>query len=234
MVCGAEVSRVEDTMERLAIAYRIQPIEAVVLPTALFVYGSNGQTILKRIRHRSVNLAVLSAINQLSRDVSRQPISVAEFVGRLEQARKMNRYPSWANLLFAAAGAAFISQLMGGNVEDLIPALIAGAITQGIRQSFWSTGYPNSIRDLLSAMIAVVPALVSAVAGLPAPGSILVGGVMVLAPGLLMTTAVRDGIAGDLLSAAARFLEALIIGGAIAAGATLPFYAYLALGGRWP
>ena len=48
-----------------------------------------------------------------------------------------------------------------------------------------------------------------------------------------MTTAVRDGIEGDLLSAAARVLEALLSAGAIAAGASLPLYLYLALGGHW-
>ncbi|MDA8194640.1 MAG: threonine/serine exporter family protein [Thermaerobacter sp.] len=231
---GAEVSRVEDTMERLAGAYQIGHLEAVVLPTALFVYAPDGQTILRRVRRRSVNLAVLAAVNQLSRDVARTPIPVDELKGRIGQAVARVRYPAWSHPLFAAAGAAFISQLMGGTRIDLAPAAVAGAITQLVRQRLRTSGVPGSVADLLSAVLAVMPALAAAWAGIPNPGAILVGAVMVLTPGLLMTTAVRDGIAGDLLSAAARLLEAFLSGAAIAAGASLSLYVYLALGGRWP
>lgn len=233
LASGGEVARVEDTMQRLAEAYRLEAVEVIVLPTALFINASGINTVIRRIKNRSVNLAVVAAINQLSRDVSRNPIPLEDLQTRLAGARHTSRYRPEANLLFAGVGAAAISQLMGGRPVDLVPAVISGALTQLVRQWFRVIGVANGVSDMLAAAVAVIPALAAAYWGVPHPGSILVAGIMVLTPGLLMTTAVRDGIQGDLLSASARILEALLSAGAIAAGASLPLYIYLAMGGHW-
>lgn len=233
LASGGEVARVEDTMQRLASAYQLDAVEVIVLPTALFLNAAGSSTVIRRIRHRQVNLAAVTAINQLSRDVSAHPIPIDELEKRLDQARTQSRYRPEANLLFAGIGAMAISQLMGGRPVDLLPAFVSGALTQLMRQWFRKIGLANGVSDLLAAAVAVLPALAAAYGKVPAPGSILVAGIMVLTPGLLITTAVRDGIQGDLLSASARILEALLSAGAIAAGASLPLYIYLALGGRW-
>jgi len=49
-----------------------------------------------------------------------------------------------------------------------------------------------------------------------------------------LTAAVRDALAGDLLAAAARFLEGVMVVAAVAAGVSLSLYGYLHQGGRWP
>ncbi len=233
LASGGEVARVEDTMKRLAHAYEMDGVEVIVLPTALFIYAAGTNTVIRRIKYRSVNLAAVAAINQLSRDISQKPIPVDELAERLTKAKNASRYRSEANLFFAGVGAAAISQLMDGTPADLMPAFIGGALTQFVRQWFHVIGLSNGVGDMMAATVAVLPALAAGYWGLPHPGSVLVAGIMVLTPGLLMTTAVRDGIQGELLSAAARILEALLSAGAIAAGASLPLYIYLALGGRW-
>ncbi|PSR23589.1 MAG: threonine/serine exporter [Sulfobacillus acidophilus] len=232
LASGGEVARVEDTMQRLARAYGVEAVEVIVLPTALFI-NAGGNTVIRRIRNRSVNLAVVASINQLSRDVSRNPIPLGELEERLAQARHASRYRPSANLLFAGVAAGALSQLVGGRGADVLPAVIGGALTQIVRQWFRRIGLANGVGDMGAAAVAVLPAVACAYWRVPRPGSVLVGGIMVLTPGLLMTTAVRDGIEGDLLSAAARVLEALLSAGAIAAGASLPLYLYLALGGHW-
>lgn len=233
LASGGEVQRVEDTMQRLASAYHLESFEVIVLPTALFVNAEGSLSVIRRIRKRSVNLAVVAAINQLSRDVSKHPIKVTDLEERLQAARHTQRYRPSLNLLFAGMGAAALSQLMGGHPIDVGPAFFAGMLTQFVRQWLKNVGVANGVGDMVASMAAVLPALAAAYWRVVTPGSILVGGIMVLTPGLLITTAVRDGIEGDLLSAAARILEALLSAGAIAAGASLPLYIYLALGGRW-
>lgn len=47
---------------------------------------------------------------------------------------------------------------------------------------------------------------------------IVIGGIMPLLPGVVLTNAVRDMLAGDLVSGVARATEALLIAAAIAAG----------------
>ncbi|AUW94776.1 MAG: threonine/serine exporter [Sulfobacillus thermosulfidooxidans] len=234
LTSGAEVARVEDTMARLANAYHIAPVDVVAMPTALFVAGPDGQSLVKRIQHRSVNLAVVAEINQISRDVAKNPVPLAEFRQRLEAARQLAVYPPWATIVFAAIAAGLISQLMGGHLVDVLPAAVSGALTQMTRRGISHTQIPANLGDMMAAVVATLPALFLARFGEFQPGAILVGGIMVLTPGLLFTTAVRDGIAGDLVSAVSRLLEALLIGGSVAAGASLTLYIYLNMGGRWP
>lgn len=231
---GAEVSRVEDTMVRLAKAYRIEPVDVVAIPTALFVAGPDGRTLVKRISHRSVNLAVVAEINQLSRNVAKNPIPLDEFRKQLEAAKQHAVYAPWLTIVFAAGAAGLISQLMGGHLVDVVPAAVSGGLTQLVRRALSFTRVPGNLSDMLSAIVATIPALSLARFSVFQPGSIMVGGIMVLTPGLLFTSAVRDGITGDLVSASSRLLEALLVGGAVAAGASLPLYFYLHMGGRWP
>jgi uncharacterized membrane protein YjjP (DUF1212 family) len=47
---------------------------------------------------------------------------------------------------------------------------------------------------------------------------VILGAIMSLVPGVLLTTAVRDMLVGDLLSGTTRMAEALFIAAAIAAG----------------
>jgi uncharacterized membrane protein YjjP (DUF1212 family) len=230
---GAEVARVEDTMERLAVAFGA-PASAVVLPTMVVLSGPDGRTVVQRVRRRATNLGTVEMINQLSREVAAGRLTLEAFHAALQEAATLRRYPAVLDLVFAGGAAALLSQLFHGTIPDLPWAFLAGAAAQAVRRATRGTALSGSLGDFVAAIAASVPALVAAGVGAPHPGAVIVGGIMVLVPGLLMTTAVRDGITGDLLSAAGRLLEAVLVAGAVAAGAALPLYVYLQIGGRWP
>ena len=50
---------------------------------------------------------------------------------------------------------------------------------------------------------------------------IMIGGIMLLIPGIAMTNSVRDMLIGDIMSGWLRLLSALLIAGAIACGFAL-------------
>jgi uncharacterized membrane protein YjjP (DUF1212 family) len=230
---GAEVSRVEDTMERLAAALG-SPASAVVLPTMIVLSRPDGRTVVRRVRRRATNLGAVQVINQLSREVTAGRLDLAGLAAGLEAARGVRRYPPVLDPVVAGLAAALLSQLFSGTVPDLPWAFLAGAMAQITRAVTRNTRLSGSLGDFVAALLASLPALAAASVGMPHPGAIVVGGIMVLVPGLLMTTAVRDGIGGDLLTAAARLLEAVLVAGAVASGAALALYLYIQLGGRWP
>ncbi len=58
---------------------------------------------------------------------------------------------------------------------------------------------------------------------------IIIGSIMLLVPGLVITNAIRDTIAGDLLSGLSRTLEAIMIAGAIAIGAAFSFKIWMSI-----
>jgi uncharacterized membrane protein YjjP (DUF1212 family) len=233
LAAGGEVSRVEDTMRRIAVGLGLDAdtVEAAVFPTVLFLSAA-GATLMRRVRQRSVNLAVVARVNQLSRDLSEQRIDLGAFRQQLDDVRKLRRYRSWHTIVVAALAGGLLCQLMGGRWFDFFPAMLSGALAHAVRQRQGPLN--GSLKDFLAAVAAVFPGLAAAQWPFFHPGTIIVGGIMVLVPGMAMTSAIRDGIAGDVVSAVARMLEALLTAAAVAAGVALPLNLYLALGGRWP
>ena len=59
----------------------------------------------------------------------------------------------------------------------------------------------------------------------------VIGAILILVPGVLLTNAVRDSISGDLLSGAARTVEALLVAVAVAAGVGSVLSLWVRLGG---
>lgn len=233
LTSGAEVARVEDTMQRLSLAFDT-PADAVVFPTVIFLSLPEGRTVMHRIRRRSTNLGVVAEVNRLSRQAAEGHLDLQAFHDGIRTAAHFRRYPAYVEVLAAGGAAALLSQLFGGTLPDVPWAFLAGVAAQVMRALSRSSGFSGSLGDFVGAFAAVLPALVAA--NLPGlhPGAVVVGGMMVLVPGVMMTTAVRDGIQGDLLSSAARLLEAVLVAAAVAAGAALPLYMYIHAGGRWP
>lgn len=227
---GAEVARVEDTMVRIGDGLGMESVETAVFPTAIILSSPSG-TLMRRVRQRSVNLAVVAAVNQLSRDVAILSMTLPQFLERLKAARATRRYSWLQTVVTAAIAGGLLSQLVGGRWYDFFPAMAAGALAYTVRQAQSSLG--GSFQDFLAAVAAVVPGLIAAQWPIFQPGTIIVGGIMVLVPGLAITSAIRDGMSGDVVSSVARTMEAVLTAGAVAAGVALPLNLYLAMGGHW-
>jgi len=232
LAAGAEVARVEDTMARMARAFGLEA-EVVVLPTMVLA-TAGGQTVLKRVRSRRTNLAVVERVNQWSREVVAGTLSLEGLWERLTTAHAIRRYPGWQEMGAAGLAAAALALLFGGAWLTLPWAFLAGGVAQAVRVGFRNVRAGGVATDLAAAAAAVLPALVAASWPGTRPALVVVGGIMVLVPGVLLTTGVRDGMAGDLLSSLARLLEAAFIAAAIAAGVSGVLYVYVHVGGRWP
>ncbi|MBX5467526.1 MAG: threonine/serine exporter family protein [Firmicutes bacterium] len=233
--CGAEVERAEETAVRVARAYGWTAAEAVAMPTALFVSAPGAPGAVRRIRRRGVNLAAMAAINQLSRDLEMAVPDLASFRQELRAAAAARAAPPWVTVLVAAWITGWMSQLLGGSGGDFLPAAASGMLAQVAYAEAARRGLSAALANLLAASLATVPPLVAASGGGGGhPATELVAGITVLVPGLALTTAVRDAIAGDLLAAAGRFLEAVLVVAAVAAGVSLVLAIGGHLGGRWP
>jgi uncharacterized membrane protein YjjP (DUF1212 family) len=233
LTSGAETARVEDTMERLAQAFGV-PAQAMVMPTALFLYEPGGRTIMQRVRRRGTNLAIVELINTWSREVALSRLDVTGFALRLDAVSGYRRYPPVVEVAAAGAAAALLAVLFGAVAVNMPFAFVSGVAAQGVRALFRAHGVAPGVTDFLGAAVAALPALLDAALRMGHGGAVLAGGLMVLVPGVLLTTGVRDGIAGDLLSSVSRLLESVLVAAAVASGAALPLYLYILEHGRWP
>ena len=98
---GAEISRVEETIQRVADHFQIEEVEMYVITNGLFVnvhqQEEHTSTRLKYVPSISVNMKKLCDINELSRRIEQENLSVDTALKTLEQIRaaKTSRCGNW-------------------------------------------------------------------------------------------------------------------------------------------
>lgn len=226
LVSGAEVMRVEDTVSRLCAAYGFVQSDVFTITSDIILTATtpDGDVITqsRRVRARSTDLDRVERINALSRSVVARPMPADDFKAAIEAERPSIAYTAPTQLLLYGAISAVFSIFFGGDGLDALASFCSGLVLFAALQT-GSRLRMNSI--LLSTLCSAVTAL--AVVGLTTLGlghhadKIIIGNIMLLIPGLALTTSLRDMISGDTLSALMGFSEALIRALGIAIGSAL-------------
>lgn len=220
---GAETYRVEETIYRICNAYNINEADSFVTPTGIMVSVANnyGQTIslIKRIKVRTVDLEKISLINDLSRSITIEAITLDSFEENLKKIDNEKKYSNSLVIFGAAILSGFLTLLFGGNFYDFIISLIIGGLIKAsssfLQKLKINDFFINVVGGAIAALIALLSMQISA--GLH-EDKIIIGSIMQLVPGLTITNAVRDTIAGDLMAGMTRAAEAFLTAIAIAIG----------------
>jgi uncharacterized membrane protein YjjP (DUF1212 family) len=220
---GAETYRVEDTMMRMAAAFGIMETHSYVTPTGI-IFSAEGfaptKTKLIRIVERSTDLKKVAMVNGISRQISSGSLSLEEALAQLKRIEKQNMtFPmKWQVAAASIASACFLI-MFDGNWNDFIPAMISGgfgylsfvSFHRFVPIKFFSEFLASFIIGLLSLLFIKIGAGHQL-------DKIIIGSVMPLVPGLLITNAVRDLMAGHLVSGLSKGAEAFLAAFAIGSG----------------
>lgn len=223
---GAEVSRVEETMERMMTALGYPGSQSFVTPTGLFLSTgalTGAETILRRIRWRDVNLGRIGALNALARELEARPgaARVEVLEQRIDALQAESRVSLPLVVLAGAAAAASATVLVGGTTQDLIPAFLANLVVQVVLRVVARAPLPDFFHLFVAGATAVVMAqALRAWWPYLHSGLVVAGGIMTLVPGVAFTAFIQDAMYGDLVSATARGLEAVLKAAGLAIGAT--------------
>ena len=215
---GGETYRVEETAMRMAHGLGLDDLNIVAFPTSIFV-SVGGLSRIRRVTHRGTNTTRLARINDVSRRVEHGQLSAQEADAALRAiAADPGLHQLTLTIAYGVAAASF-SLVFGGNLAVLFVALIIGMLVQAIQPLFshmaMGTLLFNFSGGFLTAALAQTAAFILPYGNVNAA---IVGGIMPLLTGLLMTTAVRDTMYGDLISGIARAVEALLLAGCVALG----------------
>jgi uncharacterized membrane protein YjjP (DUF1212 family) len=226
---GAETYRVEDTMMRIAASFGIHESHSYVTPTGIiFSIDGTGPTKLIRIVERSTDLQKVAIVNNISRKISSGELSLKEACNMLKEVDAKNlAYPLWAQVAAAAiASGCFVIMFQGG-WGDFLPAVISGGF------SFYCLDYVHRLvkikffAEFCASFIAGILAVLLVAIGLGNDlDKIIIGSVMPLVPGMLITNAVRDLMAGHLVAGLSKGAEAFLTAFAIGTGIALIFSIY--------
>ncbi|CAI6081575.1 threonine/serine exporter family protein [Cohnella sp. JJ-181] len=219
---GGETYRVEDTMMRIATAYGAEGPQSFVMPTGIMfaIEGTESATRLVRISRRSTNLSKVTEVNDISRRIAGghlQPAEARALLKGVECGEPV--YPLRIQLLLAALASGCFLILYEGTWSDMPAAMLCGGT------GFWLLGWMtrlSSIRLFGELIAALAVGLLSYLAVRLGVGqqhsTIMIASVMPLVPGLLITNAVRDLMAGHLVSGISKGAEAFLTAFAIGAG----------------
>jgi uncharacterized membrane protein YjjP (DUF1212 family) len=219
---GAEAYRVEETMNKISEALGVEVPDCYATPTVIIASASHrGETksLVVRISKRSVDLQKVHKVNDLARNIKNNGYSIKEIKKKLEEIEEEVRYSNKVTILFSAVGAFAFVFLFGGSLRDAISALIIGFVVKIFDILFQKINLNSFFTTIFSSSILAFIAILTKKYGLSEDmDKVIIGSIMLLVPGLAITNAIRDTIAGDLVSGVARGLEAFLTAIAVAVG----------------
>ncbi len=220
---GAEIVRVEDTMQRIAKAYGAKVADAYATPTLLIISISMPESTalyhnIKRVHMKNVNLAKIDEVNTLSRSITTSNLSLDELDQNLDKIALETSYPTSIIILGAAICVFGFSFFFKGNLVDAIFALIIGIIVKFILEILVKIELSSFFNNALGGTIISLLAMIFAKYFGCNQDILIISSIMLLVPGLSITNAIRDTVSGDIVSGIARATEAIFVAVAIAVG----------------
>ena len=129
---GAEVFRVEQTMEIMARSFHLREFHVYVLTNGIF--ASAGTAEISEVRNvpvRTTHLGRVAAVNALSREIAETNMSLGEAEYRLAAAQRIPFPKDWVQLVSGMGGAFSFAMIFGGDLRSAIAAAVAGLAASG-------------------------------------------------------------------------------------------------------
>ena len=223
---GAEIYRVEESMQRIFRAYSVENGEIFAIPTCIFATISTEDerplTKIRRCNSRVTNLDKVDRVNNLCRRICRD---TPDFKTIRCELRGIDARPNYSSLqqVLAFSMVAFAFTLFyGGTFADGVCAVFCGAaikiVSEQMERFHANSFFVNIMASAVSAAIALSAAHYNIYMN---PDKIIIGALMNMVPGIAITSFMRDLMAGDLVAGLIRLTDSLLVAAAIAIGSGL-------------
>ena len=223
LTSGAEVMRVEDTLTRLCMVYGFAQADVFTITSSivLTVRTPEGRALTqtRRIRARDTDLGRVERVNALSRRLCAGPLPPEKFRQAVEEVRNAPAYPDAAQCAMYAVISAAFSAFFGGTLRDAATAAVSGMLLFGALRFCQRLRLNGILQSMLASALAALAVMLMVGFGLGQnPDKIIIGNIMLLIPGIALTTSLRDMINGDTISGLLGLSEAVLKALAIAIG----------------
>ncbi len=215
---GSETYRVEETALRMAKSIGLSSFSISAFPTTILL-DSGGYAHVVRLNKRGTNTLRIAQVNAVSRRLSSGEIDFLEAEAILHRIEKLPPPAPWKLKIAYGVSSAFFCLLLCSDIRTFIVSFFIGILTQSVQPFFSNVEmgalFGNFAGGFLTAVLAQFAHLFIPFDSVNAAIS---GGILPLLSGLLMTTAVRDTMFGDLVSGIARGAEAILLAVSVALG----------------
>lgn len=232
---GGEVYRVDDTVKRILAFYGFKEYHVYIVSNGIFVTvdesGDNPISCVRDVPSWSVNLEKIAKLNNLSRDVCQGKCPVENAYSQLEDIRNMRQRSELTLRLATGVGSAAFCFLFGGRGFDMALAFVVGFILKLFLSMAESRQVSKFIRHIFGSLLVSVLAAVShMIFPVIQVDKVIIAGILILVPGVALTTSIRDFFGGDYLSGSIHLIDALLTAVCIATGVGVAMKACAVLG----
>ena len=236
-VAGAETYRVEETMRRVIEAYGTEG-QAFAIPNCVAVSfvtpNTKPLTIMKRVGYHGNDLERIEKLNALSRRICAEvpdPETAQRWLK--ETTAAVRSYAVWIYYLGNFMAAAGFCCVFGGTVRDWLWAGLSGLTIGFVTRCMDRLEVNPFFSTIAASFLMALPAYVAAGLGwLDCVAVVIIGALMLLVPGLLITNSMRDIIYGDTNSGVNRIVQVLLSALAIAMGTAAAWHITSSLYGQ--
>ena len=224
--CGGEVSRVEESIRRMCLAFGAERADVFTITSSIVVtiyahhFGAVTQT--RRITGTQYDLHRLELLNQLSRRICAQHLSLEDTERALDAIMATPQYGFKLQVFTYALVSASFSLFFGGSWLDAAASGVIGVALKCLDRMIRKTEANAFLSALLCSCLGGLLAGLAVRFGLgDNVDMISIGNIMLLIPGVALTNSLRDMFSGNTISGLMRFIEAILLALTIAFGFAL-------------
>jgi uncharacterized membrane protein YjjP (DUF1212 family) len=230
MASGAGASDVSATIIAITAALGLPHCEVDVIFTSITVTCHRGTdlapvTALRVVRSRSLDYTRLTETEKLIRQIVRGHLGAEQAQTELERiTRAPHPYPRWVATLAWGGVAAFITILLGGDVDIAAVAFVISGVIDRIGRFVNRYSLPFFFQQVIGGLVATLSAMAIVSSGLlttDRPTLVVAAAVTVLLSGLSTVSAVQDAITGYNVTAAGRTMETVLMSAGLISGVVL-------------
>lgn len=220
--CGAEIQRVEDTVQRICRAYGAEHIEifaiTAMLTASVRMPDGEYSSQMRRVYGSSNDFRQLEDFNALSREICRETPPFEAIQARIHDIKRESHEHKWVSIVGGVVAAAGFAVFFGGNAFDALASGVIGFFIMLLGATLFSRIGPFA-RTLLNSILAGLLAKTAEYlyGGFHAD-KIMIATIMLLIPGIAFCNALRDLFSGDTFAGSARLIQAVLLALTIASG----------------
>ncbi len=219
---GAEIYRVEESLQRMCEGLGFQNVEVFAIPTyftlSLTLHDGTPYHSSKRSRTNRTHLDHLYELNNLVRKISNQELDASDIRQKINEI-KSQKLNFQLILIGYIVSAAMFCLFFGGGFNEMIVSAFIGFVLYFFIYLMEMLNMNGIVRTILSSMVLSTIAIIALKMNLISDQqSVITGTLMLLVPGIAITNSLRDIIGGDFVSGLSRMIEAILIAASIAIG----------------
>lgn len=228
--CGAEVWRVELTIEKICKAYGAEHVEvfsinSVIVATVRMADGQFSNQV-RRILDISNHLICLEEYNSLSRYICENRPPIEEIDARIKKIKELRKSPLIMDIIGSVLAAGSFAVFFGGSLRDGVCAGII-AISVALLSRLHFDYFNKMVHTIMMSFVSATLACIAVAIGFgDSMDMINIGTIMTLIPGVYLGNAMRDLLCGDTLSGTIKIVQAVITSVMIAIGYAIPIFIF--------